>query len=317
VSAALRAVILTYGSGGEYVPLLRSLEAEGVERERILIVHNPSVAGQPAPAPAGIEVLRASHNLGYAAGMNLGIRRQLGRECDLVLILTHDARFRPGALRRLVAAADPRYGALGPALVHTGTDTPFSFGGSTHADGFLTHNDEPGRVEDGLSGCDWLDGGTMLVRAEALRRVGGFDERFWSYVEDADLCLRISRMGFGIAVVVDALADQDPGMSKRFGPWAYLVTRNRIAYAGRFAGRRGVARVGGQALYGAGLETVRALARLTRLREGPPIETWAVAVGTVRGIVAFLLRRWGPPPPGLPGGGDIGNIDLPAGQVDG
>lgn len=312
MSADLRTVILTYGTGGEFEPLLDSLTGEGIDPERILIVHNPSAPGEPAPRPAnGCEVIAASHNLGYAAGMNLGIGRQLGRGCDLVLVLTHDARFRPGALRRLLdaAAASPGHGVLGPALLWTGTETPFSFGGHTRVTGGVTHRREVGTVVDGLSDCDWVDGGTMLVRAEALREVGGFDEKYWSYLEDADLCLRISRAGFAVAVVVDAQADQAPGAGKRLGSWAYLMTRNRIAYARSVTGLPGAAAITGRALFGTGVALGRSAVRMVHLRRGDPGEPWAVAIGTLRGIADVYRRRWGPPPAGLPGGGDISNVD--------
>ena len=104
---ALRAVVLSYGDGGEVGALLSSLLAEGMAAERILVVHNPARPGEPDPAlPAGVGLLRSSHNLGYAAGMNRGIERQLERGCELLLLLTHDARLRPGSLARLRGAAE-------------------------------------------------------------------------------------------------------------------------------------------------------------------------------------------------------------------
>ena len=117
------AVVLSYGSGGEYEGLLASLQVEGMAAERILVVHNPASPGEPDPAlPPGCELMRASHNLGYAGGMNLGVARAQERGCELLLLLTHDARLRPGALAALLAAAErhPEYGVLGPALVLRG-----------------------------------------------------------------------------------------------------------------------------------------------------------------------------------------------------
>ena len=314
MSTRLRAVVLTYGTGREFEPLLESLDDEGIAEEQVLIVHNPSTPGEPAPAPAGYEVIAASHNLGYAAGMNLGIDHQLERGCDLVLVLTHDARFRAGGLRNLIAAAaaNSSHGVFGPTLLLTGTETPFSYGGQTKRGGHISHRRRLGAVAAGLTDCDWVDGGTMLIRAEVLDRVGSFDERFWGYVEDADFCLRARRAGFAVAVAVDSRADQEPGMVKRLGPWAYLVTRNQIAYGWRYAGVFGAVATGGRALWDAIFATLRTAIRVTRLRPGPPVETWAVAVGTWRGLAAICSGKWGPPPPRLPGGGDIGNVDPPA-----
>lgn len=311
--ASLGAVVLTYGSGGEHERLLASLQVEGMAAEGVLVVHNPAVAGEPDPAlPAGCELLRASHNLGYAAGMNLGIERQLGRGCELLLLLTHDARLRPGALGRLLAAAAtrPRYGLLGPALVFAGGEAPFSYGGLTRANGTMTHRTEPPVAEDGIAACDWVDGGTILFRAEALREVGGFDERFWSYCEEAELCLRFARAGYGVGVVVAAVAEQSPGGTQRFGPWSYLMTRNGAAYAWRAARLRGVAFFTARAVLLALYELIRVLAHRLRLRRGSVAEPWALAVGTARGLLDFYRRRWGPPPR-LPGAGDVGNVEPP------
>ena len=117
---ALGVVVLAYGSGGEYLQVLEALAGQGVEAERIVVVHNPSRPGEVLPpAPDGVEVVAASHNLGYAAGMNLGIRALLERPPAFVLVLTHDASLREGALPRMLAAAAaaarlrrPRPGAL-------------------------------------------------------------------------------------------------------------------------------------------------------------------------------------------------------------
>ncbi len=314
-AAGLGAVVLAYGAGGEYLAVLESLAAQGVEPGRVLVVHNPSAPGERLPEPPpGCEVLSATHNLGYAAGMNLGIARLLEREPELVLVLTHDASLRDGALERLLAAAraEPRYGVLGPALFFAGTEQAFSFGGRIGPGGALGHLKQrpPGAP---VAPCEWVDGGTMLVRAEALARVGGFDERLWSYCEDADLCLRIAAAGFAVGVVPDAVADQAPGGAKRPGPWAYLLTRNGLAVARRARGARGVAATLARA---AGLvlsELARTLARLTPLRPGRPSATWPVAVGAARGALDFLRGRWGPPPH-LPGGGDLKNLTRPAGE---
>jgi N-acetylglucosaminyl-diphospho-decaprenol L-rhamnosyltransferase len=308
--ADCRVVVLAYGGGDEFVPLLGSLEREGMPIDRVLLVHNPSSPGQrPAPTPAGLEVLPTGRNLGYAAGMNAGIERQLERGCNSVLLLTHDARLRPGALRELLrAAADvPAYGVLGPALLWSDTEKPFSFGGETGPGGRMRHRTTPPATLDGIAQADWIDGGTMLIRSEALTCSGAFDERLWSYCEDADLCLRVARCGFRIGVVTGARADQAPGGAKRPGAWAYLLARNGIAYARSYAGVRGLAAASARAAGTGFVGLARASARALRLRAGSPAEPRAVAIGALRGLVDYAGGRWGPPPAGLPGMGDLSN----------
>jgi GT2 family glycosyltransferase len=314
VSAAaersLGVLILAYGAGREHDPLLDSLTASGVPAEAILVVHNEATAGEAAPpAPAGVEVVGTGANLGYAGGMNFGLERILPRGEENILLLTHDARLRPGALDALLAARarDPRLGVLGPALVLTGTETPFSFGGVTDRDGANAHVKERPAGGDGIFACDWVDGGTMLIGREVLERVGEFDAGFWGYCEEADLCLRARRAGFGVAVVLDALADQAPGAAKRPGAWAYLTTRNGIEYAGRAAGTRGLLAITARSALIVAINLARVALRRSGVRAGSPAEPWALAVGTARGAVDRYRRRWGPPPADLPGRGDLGD----------
>ena len=304
-------VVLAYGSGGECEPLLEALLAQGVPPTSIVVVHNPAVPDQPAPRiPPECELLRTERNLGYAGGMNLGIARQRERDAETLLLLTHDARLRPGALDALLEAArcHPRDGILAPALVLAETNTPFSFGGITRANGTNTHvRKPPGEVENGIFSCDWVDGGAMLMRRELIDRIGGFDERFWGYCEEADLCLRARRAGFSVGVVVAALADQDPGGAKRPGAWSYLLTRNGIEYARRAAGTRGLLTLVARAVALVGFNFVRTIARALRLRPGGTGEPWALTVGIARGTIDYFRGRWGPPPPDLPGMGDLRN----------
>lgn len=306
----LGVAVLAYGGGGEFAALIESLRGEGVGPEQIVLVHNAAAPGEAPPeAPAGVEVVATGGNPGYAGGMNAGVERLLARGCEELLLLTHDARLRPGALATLrgALADQPSYGVLAPALLVTGSEVPYSFGGVTDRDGATSHRKEPPAGEPQVVDADWVDGGTMLVRRAVFERVGSFDARFWGYVEEADLCLRARRAGFGVGVVPAARADQDSGAGKRPGAWAYLITRNGIEYAGRVAGRRGVAVSTGRALRIVATNLLRAALRRFGIRPGDPAEPWALAVGTARGVADRFRGRWGPPPPGLPGIGDVGN----------
>ncbi|HWB68935.1 MAG TPA: glycosyltransferase family 2 protein [Solirubrobacterales bacterium] len=307
----LGVVVLTHGSGGPHEALLEALTAERIEPDSIVVVHNPTEPGQAAPrVPAGCEVIQAERNLGYAAGMNLGVARLLERGSGFLLLLTHDARFEPGALDALTGAARrrPEYGVLGPALVLAGSGAPFSFGGVSGRNGTTWHLKDRPPAADGIADCDWVDGGSLLVRAEVFERVGSFDERFWGYCEESDLCLRARRAGWKVGAVLDAVAEQQPGADARPGVWSYLLTRNGAEYARRAVGLRGAAFVELRACWTVAFNLVRVGARVVRPRPGGPRVPWLFAVGTARGAVDFLRRRWGPPPRSLPGMGDVRNL---------
>jgi GT2 family glycosyltransferase len=302
-------VVLTHGTSREHEPLVESLLAEGVPADSTVIVQNPTSDDDPPPhlPRSDISVIRPDRNLGYAAGMNLGIRHQEERGAELIVIFTHDIRLHAGALERLIdTARQPRaYGILAPALWLAEPDEPFSFGGRTRRTGTVWHMKEPPARSGGVIECDWVDGGAMVLRRAVREQVGGFDEGFYGYCEESDLCLRAKRAGWRIGVVRDALAEQSPGAGKRPGAWAYLVTRNGIEYARRAAGARGVATTLSRSLIRVAFLGLRILARSTGLRPGPPQEAWVELVAVSRGILDFVRRSWGPPPPNLPGLGDM------------
>jgi GT2 family glycosyltransferase len=314
VSAApgVRALVLTYGTSGVHEELLASLRREGLEPSQILVVHNPADPGEPDPRlPDGVRLLRSERNLGYAGGMNLGLRELLGgaEDFDHVLLLSHDARLRAGALERLVAAAEasPVHGVLAPALMFAGTEQPFSFGGTTNRWGRTDHRRER-PAGAWIADSDWVDGGTMLIRRDALAIVGGFDESFWGYCEESELCLRIRRAGYAIGVVPDAVADQDPGGLKRPGVWAYLLVRNGAEYSRRARGLAGLLGAAGRWAREMALLGTRYLVRTVRSRPGGREEIRVLGVGVGRGYIDFCRRRFGPPPADLPGSGDTSNV---------
>jgi GT2 family glycosyltransferase len=303
--SALGCVVLAYGRGGQAATLLRSLPARGVPLSSVVVVHNPARPDDPdLELPGAVEVLRMPRNRGYAAGMNAGIVRHLQRpEIEHVLLLTHDVRLRDGCITRLLAAAqgDPSLGALGPVLIDGRDGSVFSYGMERVAGG-VRHRRSPPRAS--VARCDALDGSVMLLRAEALRTAALFDERFFMYFEETDLCLRIARTGRMVAVVTDAVAEQESGLARRPAAFGYLMVRNGLEVARRAGGARGVA---------------MAIVRLVLLEHGfamwPTIRSRgrkrvtaydrARLAGGWVGLLAFLTRRFGPPPAFLVARGDI------------
>jgi GT2 family glycosyltransferase len=298
-------VILTHGQGAEASRLARELIEQEVDAESIVVVHNPIGDRRLELDVEGPRVVRLPENRGYPGGMNAGARYQLERRVARVLFLTHDVALRPGAVATLLATADrkPEYGILGPALMRPGTDVPFSFGTKALPGGGLAHRLRRPPVQDGVADASSVDGAVMLLRTDALRAAGLFDERFFIYWEEADLCLRVARAGFRVGVAIDAVAEQESGVSKRPGAFGYLMGRNGLEYARRAAGPSGVA-----------LTLVRYLADtfitlfpwLRSVGREPLAEIErARLIGLWIGAVAFAMRRWGPPPPFLAGLGDL------------
>jgi GT2 family glycosyltransferase len=301
MTASLGIVVLTHGPRGEYGPLVDSLVEQGVAPDSIALVQNPTDPLDPEPPPPapGAAVIRMERNLAYAGGMNAGIRRHLARGAEVLLLLTQDLRLRPGAIRALLEAAErsPAFGVLGPILWARGVERVFSYGGRRgRRGGWVSHiRERPASTPGGIGECDWVDGAAFLVRREVLDRVGLLDERLFIYFEETELCLRATRAGWRVGVVLDAQAEQESGQSARPGFHAYLISRNGFEYARRASGALGVVATIRRAL----VESLELLRGYSGASDAERAATRIKLRGMWLGFLDFLRRRWGPPPASL------------------
>jgi hypothetical protein len=296
--AEVGVTVVTHGPSGEYGPLIESLVEQGIAPDAIALVQNPVAPSDPLPeAPvAGVAVLRTERNLAYAGGTNTGIRHHLARGAGLLLCLSQDVRLREGTVDTLLQAAEhaPEYGVLAPVLWARDEDRIFSYGGRRgRRGGWVSHiKERPAQPPDGIAECDWADGAALLIRPEVVERVGMLNERLVHYFEETDFQLRATRAGWRVGVVLDAEAEQRSGEESRPGFHAYMISRNGFEFARRSAGLVGVAATLRRAL----LQSWRLVRAYPAAGKADRAATRTKLVGTWRGFLDFLLRRFGPPP---------------------
>lgn len=204
----IAAVVLTYdapeGMLAECVTSLLS-HTTGVPDGDLLVivVDNGRRARDLGPLLDRVTLVEAPTNLGYAGGVNLGVRRAIDRGADAVMVLNDDVVAEPGWLAPLVAELDdPAVGAVQPLLLLAG-EPPLrvnSRGVHLGRDGAgtdigLGELDRPD-ADDPPTDLTMFTGGAVLLRAEFVRTTGGFDERFFLYYEDVDLALRGAELGW-------------------------------------------------------------------------------------------------------------------------
>jgi N-acetylglucosaminyl-diphospho-decaprenol L-rhamnosyltransferase len=302
--ADLGVVILSYGHDEEFAPLVEDLLSHHQLRpDQITVAHNPYGPDDEwtPTVPEGVHLLALDDNRGYAGGLNVALRSPSAATWRL--LLTHDARLAAGAVDAMLRAGDhdPRIGIVGPRL--TLED------GTTWSTGVRIASGVARHVGGQTAGApvvqrDAVDGTIMLVRAEMVQAIGGFEERFFMYWEETEFCLRARRAGWRVVVAEGAVAVTRPGSSRRHAVHAYLLTRNGLAFGWADARFRGVA---GQ-LVEAGLRCFNSLPHPIRAhwRERP---LWRIAAdrvaGTGLGLLDFLRRRWGKPPDRLRRRSDI------------
>ena len=209
----LDVVVVTYESARHLTRCLAGLPA-GAD---VVVVDNASADGSAELARTlGARVVRNPGNLGFAAAANQGAR--LGRG-GLVLFLNPDAALDPASLERLVDAVegDPSVFAAGPRLRHPdGSEQrawwPFPSARATWIEALGLHRLRPvGTGPDGS--VPFVVGACLLARRWHFETLGGFDERFWLYGEEADLCYRAARRGWTVRYVPEATAEHVGGAS--------------------------------------------------------------------------------------------------------
>ncbi len=187
-------------------------------------------------------------NVGFGAAANRGEAR--GR-APFVAILNPDIEVHDSCLDRLVRALsdDPTLAAVGPTVLNpdgsvypSARTFPSLIDAAGHAfvGVFSPNNRFTQRYVGDPDHPDWISGTAMVVRRAAFDAVGGFDESYFMYVEDVDLCWRWSQIGQRVARVDSARLMHLIGGSSRSAPFRMIVAHHRSLW--RFARRRTGAR---------------------------------------------------------------------------
>jgi len=206
-----------------------------------------------------VRLIENGENLRFSKGNNVGISATHG---EYVLILNPDTIIRYGALDRWIEFADrhPEAGGFGCQVLNAdgsyqGCARPFptvwrEWVGALYlrslgylsdvfiADKYVRWSGETERIIDWQAGC------CLMVRGELLKKLGGFDERFYYYYEDLDLCHQIRDAGYPIIYTPDVVITHLVGQSIKSFRIAFELDkyRNRYRYFYKYFGRSGVRR---------------------------------------------------------------------------
>ena len=249
----IAAILVNYNAGGELARALRSIADEMVGRSwEAFVVDNASSDGSGASvadfAPM-VQLVQNTANVGFSRGVNQGLAASTA---PLVLIMNPDCRLVAGAVAilRSVLDARPDCAIVGPRILNPdGSVQGSARGDPDMLTGLFGRTALLGRLvpflpvakrnvvaEEAIrSGeqsvmVDWLSGACMLARRTALEQVGGFDERFFLYWEDADLCRRLRLHGHHVRYVPSATAIHRVGQSSRTPRTFAIRAFHRSAY---------------------------------------------------------------------------------------
>ncbi|WP_224770132.1 glycosyltransferase family 2 protein [Mycobacterium simulans] len=262
----LPVVAVTYSPGPHLERFLASLSMATERPVGVLLADNGSTDGTPEAAVErypNVRLLPTGGNLGYGTAVNRTVA-QLGREGpgsdevwvdDWVIVANPDVQWGPGSIDALLDAAArwPRAGALGPlirdpdgSVYPSARHLPSLVRGSMHAvlGPFWPRNPwtaayRQERLEPSERSVGWLSGSCLLVRRSAFNQVGGFDERYFMYMEDVDLGDRLGKAGWLSIYVPSAEVLHHKGHSTGRDPASHLAAHHKSTYiflADRHAG---------------------------------------------------------------------------------
>ncbi len=241
---SLAAAIINYNTREDLRRCLRSLGGAGAEQ--IVVVDNGSTDGSQDMVRAEFPqvcLLDNPGNRGYSSACNCGIE---ATGTEYVFILNSDTEF-PDGLEKLIAHMDahPELGAVGPMLLNGDGSVQMScrkfpsvWGSLFHGllgdwlpDNPFTRHYHMKDFDHGLA-CevDWVSGAAVLLRREALDVAGLFDEGYFMYVEDVDLCYRLWQAGWHVGYCPEVRVVHYIGRTSRQQSARMLLEHHRSMY---------------------------------------------------------------------------------------
>jgi N-acetylglucosaminyl-diphospho-decaprenol L-rhamnosyltransferase len=230
----LSILIVTYNSRPLIGTLLNGLarQLDGLNAEVVLVdnASHDGTADAVAEHHPWVRLIRSAQNLGFAAGNNLAARHATGR---VLLLLNPDALPARGCVARGLALmdSDPGVGLAGARLLADDGATqpsarmfPSLMQEAIVLSGLAARFPKSrwfGRLDrtwaDPASAApvDWVPGAFALVRRDLFDRLGGFDERFFLYYEEVDLCRRIHAAGYRVQYWPELRVQHIGGVSAR------------------------------------------------------------------------------------------------------
>jgi GT2 family glycosyltransferase len=203
--------------------------------------------------------IESDGNIGFAAGNNLGIKKALKDETDIIVLINNDTLVPEDLTLKILASpiVEKITGAVGGLIYFA---KGFEFEKKYHKDELgkviwyaggeydwdnvyakhLGVNETDTGQYDGQRETDFITGCLFITKAEVVKRVGLFDERYCLYFEDSDLGMRIKKAGYKLIfdsnIKIAHKVAQSSGIGSPLND--YFLTRNRLLFGMDYAGKR-------------------------------------------------------------------------------
>ncbi|MGB8402928.1 MAG: glycosyltransferase family 2 protein [Mycobacterium sp.] len=241
-------VTVTYSPGPHLDRFLATLPHATDRQVTVVLADNGSTDGSPEEAAErypGVRLLHTGGNFGYGTAANRGAAQYV-HDGEFFIIANPDVQWGPGSIDALLEAAQrwPDAGALGPLIrdpdgtvYPSARHQPSLIRGGMHAvvGPFWKNNPwtaayRQDRLEPSERPVGWLSGSCLLLRRAAFDQIGGFDERYFMYMEDVDLGDRLLKAGWQNVYVPNAEILHAKGHATGRDPARNLAAHHQSTY---------------------------------------------------------------------------------------
>jgi len=223
----LWAVIPTWNRKKDLIECLQSLEASNYTNLRIVVVDNASTDGSKEAVKnlfPKVSLIELPENTGAAYASNRGFEMAINKGANLILRLDSDLIIDPDLIPELVEKylELPEAGILFPKILRYDDPDRIWYTGAKSHPFLLVSRIDNLNVKDDLSHdvtqIDYAPSAAILISSQVIEKTGGFDETYFVYSEDFDLCLRVRRLGYKIFYIPTARAWHKIG-SEKLSDW--------------------------------------------------------------------------------------------------
>jgi len=236
-------VVLGYNEKEMTIRCLESvINAEGMLSD-LIYVDNGSIDGSSEVIKSrfpGLRLVQIPKNIHYAGGMNAGIRHSTG---DIIFCLNNDTIIDKNCIDEIkIAMQDESIGCANTKILKFGTKFLDMSICKLKYFNLIPYSVDYGFIDwgqcDNLT-PDYANGCAMVLRREALNKVGLFDESYRLYWEDVDLSFRIKKAGYRIGFIPKAVVWHEGGKTTKKSPWEakWYSNKNRIRFFLKYWGK--------------------------------------------------------------------------------
>lgn len=241
-------IILHYGDIRVTQACVASLGKKETANFEIVVVNNAKekISKKTFSIKKSVAVINNERNLGFAAGVTIGVRYALSKNAVYILLLNNDTQIEKPFLKILTNFLKEKKdaGIAGPAIEFTrkgkhlfdlGGNLNTLFGRTSHTEVETLDSTEPRKTT-------YITGACMVIKKEVFEKVGMLDDQFFLYYEDVDFCLRAKEKGFSCYVLPEVVIHHE--LSKSAGgvsPLAvYHQTKSGVLFGKKYCKKMGI-----------------------------------------------------------------------------